>query len=66
VKNHPFADGNKRSAVALAAVYLDRNGVKPFPPNTLAVLTLVAASSDASEKDQIIGVLRTVIARNNV
>jgi prophage maintenance system killer protein len=65
VKNHPFADGNKRSAAAIASVYLERNGVRPLPPNTLAALTLVAASSEAAQKDQIIGVLRTVLVRNS-
>lgn len=61
VKNHPFADGNKRSAAAIASVYLERNGVSSLPPNTLAALTLIAASSEAAQKDQIIGVLRTVL-----
>jgi prophage maintenance system killer protein len=64
VKNHPFADGNKRSAAALASVYLERNGALPLPPNTIAALTLVAASSEAAQKDQIIGVLRTVLVQN--
>jgi prophage maintenance system killer protein len=64
VKNHPFADGNKRSAAALASVYLERNGALPLPPNTIAALTLVAASSEAAQKHQIIGVLRTVLVQN--
>lgn len=64
VKNHPLADGNKRSAVALAAFYLARNGAKPLPENMLAALTLVAATSGPEQKDQIIGVLRAVLLRN--
>ncbi len=66
VKNHPFADGNKRSGAAIASVYLERNGSNPLPPNMLAALTLVAASSEAAQKDQIIGVIRTVLVRNNM
>ena len=65
VKNHPLSDGNKRSATALAGVYLERNGSKSLPENTLAALTLVAASSSAEQKLQIVGVIRTVLARNN-
>ncbi len=64
VKNHPLSDGNKRSAVALAAFYLARNGASPLPEYTLAALTLVAATSGPEQKDQIIGVLRTVLLRN--
>lgn len=64
VKNHPLSDGNKRSAVALAAFYLARNGARPLPEYTLAALTLVAATSGPEQKDQIIGVLRTVLLRN--
>ena len=64
VKNHPLSDGNKRSAVALAALSLARNGAKPLPEHTLAALTLVAATSGPEQKDQILGVLRTVLLRN--
>ena len=64
VKNHPLSDGNKRSAVALAAVYLAQNGAPPLPEFTLAALALVAASSCPEEKDQIIGVLRTVVSQD--
>ncbi len=65
VKNHPLSDGNKRSAAALAGYYLDRNGCAPLPENTLAALTLVAASSTADQKDQIIGVIQTVLASHS-
>ncbi len=64
VKNHPLSDGNKRSAVALAAYYLARNSAKPLAGHMLAVLTLVAATSVPEEKDEIIGVLRTALLRN--
>lgn len=65
VKNHPLSDGNKRSAAALAGYYLDRNGARLMPENTIAALTLVAASSSAEQKDSIIGVIRTVLASHN-
>ena len=66
VKNHPLSDGNKRSATALAAYYLEKNGARTLPPNTLGALTLVAAASSAEQKNQIVGVIRTVLVRNNV
>ena len=64
VKNHPLSDGNKRSAVALASYYLAKNGAAPLPENTLAALTLVTAASGPEQKDQIVGVLRTVLTKN--
>jgi death-on-curing protein len=30
-RNHPFADGNKRTALAAALVFLDANGLLPDP-----------------------------------
>lgn len=62
--SRPLADGNKRSAVALAGIYLAKNGAKPPPEFTLAALTLIAASSGPEEKDQIIGVLRIVLSQD--
>lgn len=58
VKDHPLADGNKRSAAALFVVFLDRNsalrhrdGNLRIDSNALAALTLLVAMSDPSEKD---------------
>ena len=62
-KNHPLSDGNKRSAVALAAYFLAKNGAKPLPEYMLAALTLTAAASGPEEKDSVIGVLRTVLSQ---
>jgi hypothetical protein len=53
-----------RNAVALAGVYLERNGARILPPGTLAILTLVAANSEVAQKDQIIGFIRSVLAQN--
>ena len=42
--NHPFVDGNKRTAVLAALVFLDVNGVKRLPPpKPLEKVTLAAA-----------------------
>jgi prophage maintenance system killer protein/DNA-binding Lrp family transcriptional regulator len=61
VKDHPFFDGNKRSAAALFVYFLDRNKVlrdksdqQIIANNALAAITLVAALSKPAEKDQIV------------
>jgi prophage maintenance system killer protein/prophage antirepressor-like protein len=61
VKDHPFFDGNKRSAAALFVYFLDRNkllrdrhGRQIIANNALAAITLVAALSKPAEKDQIV------------
>jgi death on curing protein len=47
VKNHPFADGNKRIAVVITEVFLDQNGYDLNVENDqLAEFTLALASSD--------------------
>ena len=51
VKNHPFADGNKRTAAVAALVFLDWNGVEiSAEPGELAEMTLdvVAGNLDKS------------------
>jgi prophage maintenance system killer protein len=60
VKDHPFLDGNKRSAAALFVYFLDkndalrRNGKLIVEPNTLAAMTLMVALSEPREKDTMI------------
>jgi len=61
VKDHPFLDGNKRSAAALFVYFLDRNnalndkyGRQIIANNTLAAMTLMTALSQPKEKEQII------------
>ena len=47
IKNHPFNDGNKRTAFAVAVVFLDLNGLEltmSEPEATLAVLQLADGS----------------------
>lgn len=49
-KNHPFADGNKRAALAVAAIFLEMNGfsLDAPEPETIAVIEKLAAG-DLSE-----------------
>lgn len=60
VKNHVFADGNKRIAATLFIYFLNYYGIlykegrKVIDNNTLAALTLLIAESNPKEKDVII------------
>ena len=50
VKNHPFADGNKRSAFVAAELFLMLNGWRLTATDADCVLTMLAlASSDIDE-----------------
>jgi len=47
VKNHPFADGNKRIAVVITEMFLNENGYALTAANDeLADFTLLLAASD--------------------
>ena len=60
VKNHVFADGNKRIAATLFIYFLNyygilyKNGRQTIDNNTLAALTLLIAESNPKEKEVII------------
>ena len=60
VKNHVFADGNKRIAATLFIYFLNfygilyKNGQQIIDNNTLAALTLLIAESNPKEKEVII------------
>ena len=60
VKNHVFADGNKRIAATLFIYFLNfygilyKDGKKTIDNNTLTALTLLIAESNPKEKDVII------------
>lgn len=60
VKNHVFADGNKRIAATLFIYFLNfyqilyKNGIQVIDNNTLAALTLLIAESNPKEKEVII------------
>ena len=68
VKDHPFLDGNKRSAAALFIHFLDKNGVLRdgerlrVEGNALAAMTLMVALSDPSEKDSMVALVENFIA----
>ncbi len=58
VKNHSFADGNKRIAAALFLWFMQKNNVllkadgsRRIADNALVAITLMIAESHTSEKD---------------
>ena len=68
VKDHPLADGNKRSAAALFVEFLDRNaalyqadGTARVSNNALAAMTLMVAMSSPQEKDLMVALIQRMI-----
>lgn len=68
VKNHPFADGNKRSAAFLFVDFLHRNGrllntegQPVFNDTGLAALTLLVAESDPKQKETLIRLILNLL-----
>ena len=68
IKNHPFADGNKRSGAFLFVDFLARNGRllrngEPVINDVgLAALALLVAESDAQNKDVMIRLIENMLA----
>jgi prophage maintenance system killer protein len=69
IKNHPFADGNKRSGAYLFVDFLHRNGRllgydgQPVINDIgLAALALLVAESDPAQKDTLIRLIMNMLA----
>ncbi len=69
IKDHPFADGNKRIGAFLFIYFLSRSnhlfkkdGERKINDNALVALTLLVAESDPKEKDVIIKLIMNFIA----
>ena len=72
IKNHPFSDGNKRSAAFLFVDFLHRNsrlfnasGEPVINDVGLAALTLLVAESDPANKDTMIRLIMNMLAGND-
>lgn len=70
IKNHPFADGNKRSGAFLFVDFLNRNGRlldragQPIINDIgLAALALLVAESNPSHKDTMIRLIMNMLAQ---
>lgn len=69
VKNHPFADGNKRSGAFLFVDFLHRNGrllssdgYLIINDTGLAALTLLVAESDPKQKETLIRLIMNMLS----
>jgi prophage maintenance system killer protein len=72
VKNHPFTDGNKRSAAFMFVDFLNRNSrllnkyYEPIINDTgLAAITLLVAESKPKEKDIVVRLIENLLAHSN-
>lgn len=53
VKNHPFIDGNKRTGIAAALVFLELNGVEVHATNVALLQTVLAVARGTLQKSGI-------------
>jgi prophage maintenance system killer protein len=68
IKDHPFADGNKRIGSFLFLLYLDRNGLLTksdgmprFADNALVAVALLVAGSDPAQKELLIRLILNLL-----
>ena len=54
-RNHPFIDGNKRTAFACMTTFFDLNGVRFGPPDGEAVMTMLALAASEIDDAEFIG-----------
>lgn len=69
IKDHPLADGNKRSAAFLFVYFLDKNdylfkksGERKINDNALTALALLVAESNPKDKETMIKIIKNLIA----
>ncbi|MGH6689900.1 MAG: type II toxin-antitoxin system death-on-curing family toxin, partial [Gammaproteobacteria bacterium] len=66
IKNHPFTDGNKRSAAFLFLLYLRQERMRlTLDENGLTALTLLVAESDPKAKDLMVRLVMHLLARDH-
>jgi death-on-curing protein len=56
--NHSFIDGNKRTALVTALVFLDFNGIRIDDPKGILYKTMMAVASGKKKKDYLAGIFR--------
>ncbi|MCX5751118.1 MAG: virulence protein RhuM/Fic/DOC family protein [Candidatus Saganbacteria bacterium] len=65
VKNHPFADGNKRSGAFAFVWFLRRTGlldIEKMTPSALTALTLLIAESNPKDKEKMTGLIKMLLS----
>jgi len=59
-QNHPFIDGNKRTALASALVFLELNGINIFDPEEKLYESMMSIASGKMTKENFAEILRTL------
>ncbi len=67
IKNHPFIDGNKRSAAFSFIWFLRKAGILrvTLTPETLTALTILIAESNPRDKDKMIKLVLLILGKEN-
>ncbi len=67
IKNHPFVDGNKRSAAFSFIWFLRKAGIlrAAFTPEALTALTILIAESNPRDKDKMIELALLLLGKEN-
>lgn len=66
VKNHPFVDGNKRSGAYAFVWFLRQANILDatrMTPPALTALTILVAESNPKDKDRVVGLILTLVAK---
>jgi len=67
IKNHPFSDGNKRSAAFLFLLYLRQEGMRlTLDENGLTALTLLIAESDPKAKELMVRLVMHLLIQGEI
>ena len=64
-QNHPFIDGNKRTALACALVFLELNNLSVEDPRELLKGAMRSIASGAMQKAELARVLRRLSAKHH-
>ncbi len=67
IKNHPFVDGNKRSAAFSFVWFLRKAGIlrAALTPEALTALTILIAESNPRDKDKMIKLVLLLLGKGN-
>lgn len=62
IKDHPFSDGNKRTAAFLFTIFLKHNKMNMPNESGLVVLALLIAESNPNDKENMVALVTNLIA----
>jgi death on curing protein len=64
-QNHPFFDGNKRTALAAALLFLDMNGIILLDPKSFLIDALYRVAKGELDKSGLAAILRKLPSKKN-